>query len=304
MILIRLVLGLGLFISSLIAGWALGRRGILTESRARALLHAVVKYVAPVVLTLSFWRLQIRAPGPWLLPLIGALVSASTLLPAWACTRAAPLTGPQKGSVLTSAFFSNLGFFGAFVAFALRGEEAYGLATLYLVYFSPCFYSLGFALARRFGAGRREVQPPDELRWYPFAGMAIGLALNLLNVPRPAFCEPVNRVLIPLDTILHVAAIGSQLSLRLPRRWLRVSLAMSAIKFWWSPLVGWGLASAFGLEGLPRFIVLLQAAMPVGVSPLMLSILFGLDRRLTNSLFVFTTLLAVPWLLVYLPWIR
>ncbi|MBI3330767.1 MAG: hypothetical protein HYZ96_01490, partial [Candidatus Omnitrophica bacterium] len=53
-----------------------------------------------------------------------------------------------------------------------------------------------------------------------------------------------------------------------------------------------------------RFIVLLQAAMPVGVSPLMLSILFGLDRRLTNSLFVFTTLLAIPWLLVYLPWIR
>lgn len=304
MILIRLILGLGLFISSLIAGWALGRRGVLTESRARTLLYVVVKYLAPVVLTLSFWRLQIRALGPWLLPLIGCLVSLSTLLPAWAYTRAAPLTGPQKGSVLTSAFFSNLGFFGAFVAFALRGEEAYGLAALYLIYFSPCFYSLGFALARRFGSGRQGIQLPDELRWYPFVGMAIGLTLNLLGIPRPALCESVNRALIPLDTVLYVVAIGSQLSLRLPRRWLGVSLAMSAIKFWWSPLVGWGLASAFGLEGLPRFIVLLQAAMPVGISPLMLSILFGLDRRLTNSLFVFTTLLAVPWLLVYLPWIR
>jgi len=58
------------------------------------------------------------------------------------------------------------------------------------------------------------------------------------------------------------------------------------------------------LEGLPRLVVLLQAATPVGVSPLMLALLFGLDRRLTNALQVFTALLAIPWMLLYLPLIR
>jgi len=50
--------------------------------------------------------------------------------------------------------------------------------------------------------------------------------------------------------------------------------------------------------------VLLQAAMPVGVSPLMLPALFGVDRKLTNALWLTTTMLAIPWLLLYLPLIR
>ena len=304
----RLGFGLGLFFGSLLLGWFLSRRRILTEARANRIIRFVVRRLTPVVLALSFWRMDIRHLGPWLLPLIGCLVSLSTLLPAWLYARTARLSGPQVGSVLACALFSNLGFFGAFVAFSLFGEEAYGMATLYLVYFSPCFYSLGFAIAARFGAGPPASSPaerhPDELRFYPVLGMGLGLVLNLLSIPRPAACETINLVLIPADTALYVMAIGSQVSLRLPWRWLAAGLAMSAVKFWWSPLVGWALVELWGLEGLPRLVVLLQASMPVGMSPIMLALLFGLDRRLTNTLLVFTTVLAIPWLLLYLPLIR
>ena len=85
---------------------------------------------------------------------------------------------------------------------------------------------------------------------------------------------------------------------------MKACLVMSGIKFLYSPLIAWGLVELFRLQGLPRFIVLLQAAMPVAISPLMLPALFGIDRRLTSSLLVATTLLAIPWLLVYLPLIR
>jgi len=312
----RVGMGLGLFFGSLLLGWFLHRRHVLSDARATRLMRFVVRRLTPVVLALSFWRLQIRQPVPWLLPVIGALISLSTLLPARAAARLAGLTRPQTGSLLICSLYSNLGFFGAFVAFAMFGEQAYGLAVLYVLFFSPSFYSLGFGLARRFGvppvagsatggpSGAGEFYRPDELRWYPLAGIGIGVALNLAGFPRPALGEWINYRLIPVDTALYMIAIGSQLSLRLPRRWVRISLAASAIKFWWSPLVGWGLVSLFGVEGLPRFIVLLQSSMPVGVSPLMLSMLFGLDRRLTTSLFVVTTLLAIPWLLLYLPLIR
>lgn len=306
--LVRLGLGLGLFFGSLLLGWFLSRQGLLTDARATRIIRFVVRRLTPVVLALSFWRLDIRQPGLWVLPLVGCLISASTLLPAWGYARAAKLRGPQTGSILICAFFSNLGFFGAFVAFALFGEQAYGLATWYLVYFSPCFYSLGFAVAKRFGSGAA-MSPmadrrPDELRFFPFLGMGVGLILNLLSIPRPAACEAINRLLIPVDTALYIMAIGSQVSLRVPRRWLRACVAMSVIKFWWSPLIGWGLVQLWHLEGLPRLVVLLQAATPVGVSPLMLALLFGLDRRLTNALQVFTALLAIPWMLLYLPLIR
>jgi len=45
----------------------------------------------------------------------------------------------------------------------------------------------------------------------------------------------------------------------------------------------------------------LQASPPVAVSPLVLPLLFGLDRRLSNALWLFTTAAALPWLLLIIP---
>lgn len=305
----RLSLGIALFLGSLIFGWWLRRRGRLSGPRARRLIQWAMRWLSPVILCLSFWRLPLRGMQPLLwLPVIGFLVCASTLLPAWWYARRARLPDPQTGSFLTCAFFSNVGYLGAFLAFALFGEAAYGLAVWYLVLFTPSFYIWGFAIARRFGRGHHpeEVQARafEELRLYPFLGMLLGMALSIARVPRPWICEPLNHLLIPVDTALCLTAIGAHLHLEPLGPWLRHGLAMAAIKFWYSPLIGWVLASLVGLEPLPRFIVLLQASMPVAVSPLMLTVFFGLDRRMASALFVLTILLAIPWLLVYVPLIR
>lgn len=304
----RLTLSLGLFAGSLLVGWWVGRRELLTEAQAQGAIRFVVKRLSPIVLCLSFWRLELRDPQPFLLPLIGCLLSLSTLLPAWTYARMAKLSGPQTGSFLTCAMFSNLGFLGAFVAFALLGEAAYSLAMLYLVYFSPCFYLAGFTIAKRFSQAAHPFPSgtwfSDELRLYPFLGLLLGLALSLARVSRPAGFEWINRVLIPIDTALYLVAIGSQLHIEPLGRRVQPCLVMSAIKFCYTPLIGWCLVCLFQVEGLPRFVVLLEASMPVAISPLMLSLLFGLDRKLSSALWFLTTLLALPWLLVYLPLIR
>jgi len=304
----RLSLGIGLFVGSLALGWALRRRGWLTELQAKRVIRVTMRWLSPVVLCLSFWRLHFAGAHLAWLPVIGFAVSSSTLLPAWWYARRAQLSAPQTGSFLTCALFSNLGFFGALIAFALYGEAAYGLAMLYLVFFSPSFYLLGFAIAKRFGQDRHPAtagaEPMEELRLYPFLGLLTGVVLNLAHVPRPAICEPINRLLIPIDTAIYLTAVGTHLHVEsLGPRW-RACLAMSAIKFCYSPLLGWALVSLAHLEGLPRFIVLLQTSMPVAISPLMLTMLFGLDRRLATALFLMTTCLAIPWLFVYVPLIR
>ena len=303
--LLRVGSGLALFLGSLALGWWLHRRAILTERRASHLVRWMVMGLSPVVLALSFWRMNLRSFEPWLLPLLGMAISASTLLPAWLYVRRAKLSKPQIGSFLTCAFFSNVGYLGAFTAFALFGEVAYGLCVLYLVFFTPCFYTLGFGLAAHYG---HAVAPSGfgeafsmELRVYPFIGMAIGALLSLTGVPRPAPLVWFNHLLIPIDIALYLVAVGSQLRFHSPRPWLAPCLAMSGIKFLYTPLVAWGLVTLTHLHGLPRLIVLLEASTPVAVSPLVLPLLFGLDRRLANALWVFTTLLAIPWLLLVIP---
>jgi predicted permease len=302
---IRLVCGLGLFVGSLAVGLLLGRRGILSERRAAHVVRWIAKWPSPVVLCLLFWEMDLGRVEVWLLPLLGAVISSATLIPAWLYAKWARLSAPQTGSVLTCAFFSNLGYLGAFSAFALFGEAGYGLCMVYLVFFTPCFYTLGFWISARYGRSQGPVGMgaafSDELRLYPFLGMLVGGLLNVLGLPRPPVLEWLNQVLIPLDTAAYLIAIGSQLKLESPRPWLGACLVMSAIKFLYTPLVAWVLTRAAHLEGLPRTIVVLQASTPVAVSALVLPLIFGLDRRLSNALWLWTTVWSIPWFLCLLP---
>ncbi len=301
----RLAGSLGLFLGSLALGWRLNRRGLLREDQASRLVQWIVKTLSPTVLCLSFWKIDLHRADPWLLPLLGLLISVSTLAPALLYAHRAALSQPQTGSFLTCAVFSNVGYFGAFAAFALFGETAYALCVLYLVFFTPTFYTLGFSLAARYGTSRSERGAAgafnDELRLYPFLGMLLGATLSLLGVPRPHALAMLNYLLIPADTVLNLTAIGSQLTFQSPRPWLRACLVMCGIKFLYAPCVAWMLLTVCHLRGLPRLMVLLQASSPVGVSPLVLPLLFGLDRRLSNALWLVTTVVAIPWLLFSLP---
>lgn len=212
MLLSRVSLGLGLFAASLAAGWWLGRVGVLTSARVESLIRLVVKRLSPIVLCLLFWGLRPVDARIWWMPVIGLLVSLAAGLPAWWYARRAALPPPQTGSFLTCAIFSNVGYLGAFVAFALYGEAAYALATLYYLTFSPLFYLLGFTIARRTSPVSAARSGADELRLYPFLGLMAGLLLRFSGVPRPEFLGAVSLVLIPADTVLYLIAIGSQLT--------------------------------------------------------------------------------------------
>ena len=302
---VRIGLGLGFLFLWLALGWWLHRRGWLTEARASRLVRLVVTGLSPLVLCFTFWRMDLRHLAPWLLPFLGILISASTLLPAVLYARRAGLSGPQTGSFLTCAFFSNVGYLGAFTAFALFGEAGYALCMLYLVFFTPSFYTLGFGIAMQYGQARTtafsSAYANERLRLFPFLGMLAGAALSLARVPRPLPLQWLNCALIPADTALYLVAVGSQLTIASPRPWLRACLAMSGIKFLYTPAVAWGLVSLFHIEGLPRTIVLLEASTAVAVSPMVLPLLFGLDRKLANALWLFTTLVAIPWFVLVLP---
>lgn len=302
---IQLSLSIGLFLGSLALGWWLRRQGFLTEDRANRLVRLLVKFTTPVTSCLSFWQMELRRIEPWILPLIGLVIAFSTLLPSFLYSRTAKLTRPQTGSFLTCAFFSNLGYLGAFSAFALYGESAYGLSILYLTFFTPCFYTLGFWIAAHYGRdgipSRVDSTAESELRLYPFVGMALGILLSFARLPRPPILEWVNAGLIPSGTALYLMAIGSQLTLTRPGKWWQACWAMSAIKFLYTPAIAWILVSLLHVQGLPRQVILLQASTPVAVSPLILPALFGIDRKLSNALWLFTTLLALPWFIVILP---
>lgn len=303
--LVRVGMSLGLFIGSLMMGWLLSRQGVLSTERASLLIRQVITYVSPPVLCLTLWGMQMPLGELWMLPLIGLVISTATLLPALIYAKKMRLDRARKGSFLACAFFSNVGYLGAFVAFAMFGETAYGLCVLYMVLFIPTFFTFGFWVARYYGTYIEGQPSPsmysDKLRLFPLVGLIIGILLNVFHVPRPEFMGTLNMLFIPAYTALYLTAIGSQLTFEPLKLYLSPAIVMSFIKFLYSPLIGWLLVTGFKLQGMPRFVVLLQASMPVAVSPLMLPLLFGLDKKLSNAMWVSTTAVSIPWLLIVIP---
>ncbi len=301
----RLFFGFGVLLSSLALGKWLRFRGLLSEKGSAGIVRVAARCLSPVVLCLSMWRMNLREVTPWLLPLIGFTMALSTLPPAWAMGRWLGLSRPQIGTFLTAAFFSNIGYLGGLLVFALFGETGYAFSQLYLVFFTPAFYTLGFWLAARYGSlegkSARDAAADAQLRWYPFVGLIAGAGLSLAGIPRWAGFHMLNQVLIPLESALYLIVIGSQLKMVSPARFLKACLAQSAIKFVYTPIVGWLLLSVLGIHGLPRQVVLLLSATPVAVSPLLLPLLFGVDQRLMSALWWFTTALSVIWLAMWIP---
>ena len=176
------------------------------------------------------------------------------------------------------------------------------------------YFSVSFPIARwysRENDGRR--LSFRNLRFDPIlkvvlSALLLGIALNLLHVPRPEFCGHLASGFMILATVLFLFAIG--LSLRLSRlaRYTRQSLAVCAIKFIGVPLLITGIAKAVGYgaidNGLPLKVVAVLSSMPVAMTALVPPSLFRLDLDLANACWIFSTLALVavlPALLLVLP---
>ncbi|MFH1856877.1 MAG: hypothetical protein ABH836_06645 [Candidatus Omnitrophota bacterium] len=282
---------------------------------SRELLIVLTKVVTPVIVCLSFWVIDVsRHINILTLPLIGFLVSALTIFPARFMASAHKLNRSQTGSYITSAVFSNIGYtLGGFLAFVLLGEAAFGLTVLYCLYFKPFYYTVGFYMAEYYGTETKTniIESlkkifTEGVRLLPLLGLLMGVLLNLSGLKRPDFLGFVNQLLIPSSTVAFLFGVGMTLRLSAIGRYKTELFSMSVIKFIVSPVIGLGIAYLMGygnlMEGLPLKVVFIESVMPVAIASLVLSNLFDLDKDLSNSCWILTTLLVIP-LLPLIIWI-
>jgi hypothetical protein len=158
------------------------------------------------------------------------------------------------------AGIANLGFtMGAFVNFALFGEQGLAVAQMYTLFWELGMVLVLYPVARHYGHGggaplwKLILANFRDVRSLPLVAAIIGLTLNRLGVPRP---EIIGRsgavnVLIIVGTVvaffttgllLHFERIGQH-------RWLYLLIA--GVKFIFCPLVGAALVAAMWLIGLP-----------------------------------------------------
>lgn len=303
----RLGSSLLLFWGSIALGYFVRRLRLVTPTFAPEVIRWLAIWVAPPVVLLAMWVIELHHVALISLPFVGLAVSLASLLPAWWLMRRWHLPAAQRGSWLLAAFFSNVGYLGAIIAFAVWGEQAYGLCLLYFLFFGMLVYTVGYAIGGRYGAARAAVpsaKPLELWRWTPMVGTAAGLALSWWRVPRPPVLTAVNHALIPLLTGLYLFTVGTTFRVSRVGRYWRPALWMSAIKLVYAPLIGGALAWWLGYQhlshGLVWRVTVLESATPTAITSLTLPALFGLDQDFANALWIISTLCSmaiIPWFL-------
>jgi len=284
-----------------------------TKEISTAVVRNTFRFISPVILCLSLWKLDLKNLSIWTLPLVGISITTILLFIGRHVASLHKLTPKQTGSFITSSMFSNIGYtMGGFICFVLFGEAGLALAILYTLYYTPYLYTIGFYVAEYYGHEKKtnikksiKGMFTEDIRLFPTLGFLCGIFLNLAKISRPEFFGYALKILVPVATFGYFSSIGLTFSFSTVKRFKSACLSMSVIKFIISPAIGLGMAYLMGyhkiLDALPMKIVLIESCMPVALSALLLTVFFDIDRDLSNACWLVTTfmmLLIIPLLVV------
>jgi len=263
---------------------------------------------SPIIL-FCFWGLDISDLSKvFVVPLIAALISSFCILYGLFFSQRHGHDPLEKGAYLGCACFSNVGItMGSFLAFLMLGERGLRFAILYLAYFVPFFFTIGFAMARRYSTEDVSLISniksffTDPVSFIPNLAVIIGLILNIYQVEQSPIIKPLSSALVYTSTLIYSLAIGMTIHMGRSLHYVKEVFSLGVIKFILSPLTGLGLAYIFGLFHLPDHIpvkvIFIQSCMPPAIFSLVLSRLFNLNQDLANACWLsltFATLLEIP----------
>jgi hypothetical protein len=276
------------------------RRTVDCLPLSRGFTRSGMIYLDPLNIILALWGQSFAHPKMLVLPVIGLAIALLATVPAWVVTRVRR-TPPRRAGVLVGAsLFSNLGpTFGTFLSYVLAGEAGFAAATLFTVYFYPTFYTLGLLVGRRYSTGAA-LSPGrfiadamrDAANRNPVLAVFVGLLLGAFGPARPAFCEHVTAVVVPVTTLVYLVGIGMTLNPGRVRDYVPHGAVMGAVKFIYTPLLGLGFAWLYRVlnpaDAVSPQVIFLQSCMPTAIFSLIMANLFDLDRDLANTLWLLT----------------
>lgn len=320
----RLLLTLGIIFVSFTVGYAIrlssatGRIPIseTTLTAWRILTQKIAMFVLiPCSAMLSLWGLPSPDGRLLVLPFLGITAwtvggGAAILLSGWM-----GLDRRKIGSMFCCGCFTNIGAVGSLVAVMLYGESTIAIASLYRLCEELFYFAIAYPIAQWYSLPA-EGNPSLTLKGFRvqpvlkvvLTALGVGIALNLLGVPRPAVFGTIASGFMIAGTICFLLSIGMGLRLSRLSEHFKPSLIISLIKFAIIPVLIFSLGMLFGLgkidDGLPLRVVFILASMPVAMNAVIPPSLFKLDLDLANACWVFTTIeliIVLPVLMLILP---
>lgn len=269
-------------------GYIAGKR-LKVESRSIGLL--IFNVFSPAFV---FYALYDSKIGGEELTLLLLLIATFQVIMAGISFVAVRLYGADKverASLMISSFCLNGGNFGLSIANFAFGEAVLARAVIVFIGNTILNYTLGVFVA---SSGRQAPLSAlkNVLRVPAFYATLLAFLLRGFDIELPPVIFRSVSVLKDAAIPSMLVLLGLQLSesMRI-YRWQPVSLGV-IIKLLIGPVIGFGLALLFNLEGASAIALILQASMPTAVVTLVLAREYHLNETLTLNLIVATTLIS------------
>ena len=292
--------------ASIAAGVEAERRaGARAGVWARRILTFLLYVVMPIVAFFNIARLEVSADvGVGIV--LGWLALALTALAGWLIgRRILHLPAPTSGVLAIVGLQANTGLLGLAVVGALLGFDHLSEGVVYdALVQQPVFFIGSFAIAAatgtKAGEGVRERVRAFFVRNPPLVAVALGLAAP--DALAPDVLVDAARLLILTVPVLGFFAVGVTLAeeseegdLKFPPPLTAPIAAAIGLRLLVGPALLFLLAEPF--IDLPAAF-LLMATMPAGLHIVVLAHVYGLDIPFAAGAIVWTTMIAVPILLV------
>lgn len=281
------------------------RRPETSETVAKRLMDVVLWVILPPVLFFNLAHFEFTAEAGKALGLawVGNLLLLGIAY--IAATRLFTLTRPQIGAFICCAMMGNTAYLGYAFTSAALGSKALDDAIIYdILLMLPSLIFIAFSVGAAYGT--HADTPRERFKSYFTKNPLLFTAILALLAPdslSPQWARDFTHLLVYAILPAGFFAVGivvrheSELDkLSFPPKLTAPVAAASLLKLSFLPL--FLIAMDAWVTKIPKAYVL-QAMMPTGVNNLLLANNYGLDRKLTTSAIIWTTLvIAVVGLVI------
>jgi len=186
----------------------------------------------------------------------------------------------------------NSGNLGIPISLFAFGEESLGIVVMFFVASAVMTYTLGIFLAAR--TCETTNRPWVEVFKLPLVYATVaGITVSLLDIEIPVIIERAVNLLGQSAIPLFLVSLGMSLASITPRRDLPSALLSASMRIGLGLGLGILVATALGLEGIARGVVILQSSMPPAVASFMLSKKYGCRPDLVAATVFTGTLMSI-----------
>lgn len=273
-------------------GFVLGKAKVITKEGSTGLVNLVMYIVTPAMNIYAFQQPYVKEDMRNFC-IVGAAAAVSILvLAVLGRLFIHDKDGDRCRTLRFALQFTNCGYMGYPLLNAIIGPRAVFFGSAYVAVFNILSWSWGvYAIT-----GERKMLQVRKMLLNPgVIGVAIALALYLLQIRLPDVIGTPLKYMAEMNTPLPMVIVGYQLSHANFKRalsgvWTWVTLGLCLIV---SPLLTLGAVLALGLEPLIALVLVIIMSTPPAAVLSLFSQLFGKDTELSSSVVSVYTLISV-----------